>query len=60
MHECLTPWPACQRLSSLALGPLGQCALPSAADAPGPLVSARRPWFSRVGPCNLADLALDF
>jgi hypothetical protein len=24
----LCPWPACQRPSPLALGPLGQCALP--------------------------------
>jgi hypothetical protein len=24
------------------------------------LKSSRRPWFSRAGPCNLADLALDF
>jgi hypothetical protein len=27
-HARLTPWPTCQRPSPLALGPLGQCALP--------------------------------
>jgi hypothetical protein len=42
-HARLTPWPACQCPSPQALGPLGQCALPSVADAPGPLVSARPP-----------------
>jgi hypothetical protein len=26
--RALRPWPACQRPCSLALGPLGQCALP--------------------------------
>jgi hypothetical protein len=26
--RALRPWPACQRLCPLALGPLGQCALP--------------------------------
>jgi hypothetical protein len=34
--RALTPWPACQRPNPLALGLLGQRALPSVADTPWP------------------------
>jgi hypothetical protein len=51
--RALTPWPACQRPNPLALGPLGQRALPPVADTPWPAYQ-RSPARARVP--SAADL----